>query len=61
MDTYEDERNALSPDAETYADNQVGKRGTKPDRWNPIWARHYFREMDRLATEAGLQSERFHK
>ena len=61
MDTYEVERNALIPVAEEYADSvAMGHKDGKPYRVEG-WVRVYIREMDRLATERGLQRVRFHK
>jgi len=62
---YIAERNKFIPMAATHADRFVPlivKNGkTIPDRGDSAWARIYFNEMDRLVTEAGLQSARFHR
>jgi len=62
---YEFERNQLIKDAEVFADAKVPlikvKGNLVPNRNDPHWNRFYYRMMDYLAFQKGLQSAYFHK
>jgi len=66
---YEFERNQLIKTAELFADAKVplivdSKKGDGsliPNRNDPSWNRLYFRMMDHLAFQKGLQSAYLHK
>lgn len=59
MNDYEEQRNLLIPEAETFANKEAGRRpgGVQPElkeAWNNRWNKLFHGKMDELARRGGL-------